>query len=296
MVLLNNRYKHILLIPLIAILLPFNASAQAAKKQTARIQLEYFKDHNGGERVVATLKVRSDRYRTHADALIHFYTVNDTSRVLLDKITTDANGEAIYVMEDEQKIHKDSSGLMTFEVEYSGNASIKSAHKSIQVKQVKLKTSFFQEDDLKYISIDVNEIEPDNSNTPIEGHEVFIYIKGTFSLLNIGKETTDEEGKIKIEFPIDMPGDTIGTLTIVTQIEDSDMYGNVESRSDMNWGIPVPLKAEQHRGLGDTDAPLWMVYTLITLLSIVWFTYMYVIVLIIKIRRAKNEHVVPAVS
>ena len=293
---MSNRYKHILLIPLIAILVPFNISSQATKKQTARIQVDYFKDHNGGERVVATLKVRSDRYRPHEDALIHFYTANDTSRVLLDKITTDAIGEAIYVIEDEQKIYKDSSGVMTFEVEYSGNASTKRAQKSVQVKQVNLKTSFFQEDALKYISVDVNEIEPDNTNTPIEGHEVLIHIKGTFSLLNIGKETTDEKGKIKMAFPVDMPGDTIGSLTIVTQIEDSDMYGNVEARGDINWGIPVPLTAEKHRGLGDTDAPLWMVYTLITLLSIVWFTYMYVVFLMIKIKLAKNKDLVPTMS
>lgn len=293
---MSNRYKHIILIPLIAILVPFNVSSQATKKQTARIQVEYFKDHEGGERVVATLKVKTDRYRVHENALIHFYTVNDTSRVLLDKISTDANGEAIYVIENEQKIHKDSSGVMTFEVEYSGNASIKNAQKSVQVKRVNLKTSFFQEDDLKYISVDVYELQPDDTNTPIEGHEIFLYIKGTFSLLNIGKETTDEEGKIKIEFPVDMPGDTIGLLTIVTQIEDSDTYGNVESRGDINWGIPVPLKAAKHRGLGDTDAPLWMVYTLITLLSIVWFTYVYVVFLVVKIKRAKNKDLVPGMS
>ena len=38
------------------------------------------------------------------------------------------------------------------------------------------------------------------------------------------------------------------------------------------------------RGLGDTDAPLWMVYTLITLLSLVWFHYMYIIITVFRIR------------
>jgi len=293
---MNNRYKHILLIPLIAILVPFNADAQTTKKIGARLQVEYFKDHNRSELVVATLKVRTDRYTPHEDALIHFYSINDSSRVLLDKIRTTANGEAVYVIKDEQKIHKGSAGFMTIEAEYNGNTSIKGAQKSINVKQVSLKTSFFQEDTLKYITVDANEIEPDNTNTPIPDYEVLIYVKGTFSLLNIGKETTDDEGKIKIDFPVDMPGDTSGTLTIVTKIEDSNMYGNVESRGDINWGIPVPIKAEKHRGLGDTDAPLWMVYTLITLLSIVWFTYVYVILLILKIKRARNKDLVPAMS
>ena len=57
----------------------------------------------------------------------------------------------------------------------------------------------------------------------------------------------------------------------------------------INWGIPVPLAEEKRRGLGDTDAPLWMVYTLIILLSAVWFHYLYVIYMIIKIKIVDKE-------
>ena len=38
------------------------------------------------------------------------------------------------------------------------------------------------------------------------------------------------------------------------------------------------------RGLGDTNAPLWMVYTLIILLSLVWFHYLYIIITVFRIR------------
>ena len=81
-----------------------------------------------------------------------------------------------------------------------------------------------------------------------------------------------------------LPGDADGHLTIVAKIEDNETYGNVEVSSGINWGKPLPPMKIVKRGLGDTDAPLWMVYTLIVLLSLVWFHYMYIIFTIFRIR------------
>lgn len=140
-----------------------------------------------------------------------------------------------------------------------------------------------------FAQVSASEIGHNNSNIPIEGIDILFYIKGTFSLLNIAKEKTDENGKATMEFPIEMPGDTAGVLTIIVKIEENDDYGNLEDRGEINWGKPIPPDVVKHRGLGDTDAPLWMVYTLIILLSAVWFHYLYVIFLIVKIKlEARN--------
>ena len=286
---MNCKYTHILLIAQITLISTCAVVAQNTQKKTTRIQVEYYKDHNRAESIAATLRIREDRYLPYEDVEIHFYSINDTSKVLLDKMRTDLNGEAIYSIVDHQRIYKDSSGLMTFEVEYNGNSTAKGAKKDITVKQADLKISFLQEDTIKYIAVHANEIEPDHTTTPIEELEILFYVKGTFSLLNISQEETDEEGRVLVEFPVDMPGDTIGVLTIVAKIEDSEIYGNVESQGVINWGEPVPLAIEKQRGLGDTDAPLWMVYTLIILLSVVWFHYIYVIFTIVKIKLARNS-------
>ena len=275
---------------LIALISSFLVVAQDTQKKKSRIQVVYFKDHNRAESIVAVLKIKEDKYVPHENAEIHFYSVSDTSKALLDKIMTDKNGEAVYMIEDHEKIYKDSSGLMVIEVEFKGNSSSTSAKKDIEVKQVELKISFVQDDTIKYIIVEANEIEADNTTTPIEELDISLYIKGTFSLLNIGQKATDEDGNIMLEFPVEMPGDTLGVLTIIAKIDESDNYGTVESMGVINWGKPVPLKVEKHRGLGDTDAPLWMVYTLIILLSAVWFHYFYVLFLIIKIKLARRVH------
>jgi hypothetical protein len=78
--------------------------------------------------------------------------------------------------------------------------------------------------------------------------------KGTFSVLEFAEEKTDKNGNVKIEFPIYMPGDTAGVLTIIVKVEENDDYGTNDSRGDINWGVPVPFAKEKQRGLGDTDA------------------------------------------
>lgn len=283
-------YRHILVICLIVLIAHGNVFTQKVKKKTTRIRVEYFKDHTKTETLVATLKVKEKRYNPLSDVIVLFYFINDTSNVLLDKIRTNAQGEAIFVFADNPKVFKDSLGIMTFVVEYNGSTSLKGANRKIDVKQANLDVSFSQKDTVKYIEVDVNAIDLDNQMSPISGLNILFYIKGTFSLLNIGKEKTNENGKVEVEFPIDMPGDTVGVLTIVVKIEEDKLYGTIESRGTINWGIPVPLVQEKHRGLGDTDAPLWMVYTLITLLSAVWFHYLYVILMIVKIKMAKKSY------
>jgi hypothetical protein len=52
----------------------------------------------------------------------------------------------------------------------------------------------------------------------------------------------------------------------------------------MAWGKPLQPMVIIKRGLGDTNAPLWMVYTLIVLLTLVWFHFSYAIFTIFRIR------------
>lgn len=262
--------------------------AQNQKKKTTRLSVDYFKDFDLVEKLVATMRVREDRYEPLTDVIINFYNINDTSRVLLESIRTNMDGKAIFIIDGKAKIVKDTSGALNFEVEYEGNTEISSSSKGISLRQANLSISFVKIDTIKSIEVTVSEQGLEGAAIPIEDINVSFYIKGTFSLYNIGKGKTNEKGVINVGFPDYMPGDTAGVMTIVAKVEDDRAYGNIEVRDQINWGIPVPLSEVERRGLGDTDAPLWMVYTLIILLSAVWFHYLYVIFLIIRIKLARN--------
>jgi len=286
---MKNVYK-LILISLISIIAIGNVVAQKKpSKKSTKLRLEYVKNFNDEETLVASLIVKEKSYIPLKNVEVLFYSMNDTSSTLLDKIKTNENGQAVFLINNNPSVFKDSLGQISIEVEYQGDEKIKGAKRKIVIKQATLEVSFFQKDTVKYIEVELSEIAANDQIMPIENLGISFYIKGTFSQLNFGKEKTDKNGKVKIEFPIDMPGDTNGVLTIIAKIEEDDMYGTVESRGEINWAVPVPLAQEKQRGLGDTDAPLWMVYTLITLLSAVWFHYLYVVFMIVKIKLTKSS-------
>ena len=282
---MNFFNRHILIISLFVFSLAGNALAQ--KKKSTRIKVGYEKQFNMPGTLVATLLVREKRYEAFSNATVIFYSINDTSKVLIDELKTDSNGLAKLVIAESPNIYKDAAGIMTFEVAYLGTDITKGSSRKTSIKQAELNISFIKQDEVKFIEVDLQELNSNDEIASIDNVAILFYIKGTFSLLNLGKEKTDENGKAKLEFPIDMPGDSLGVLTIVAKVEEHDVYGTIESRSKMDWGIPLVQADKKQRGLGDTDAPLWMVYTLITLLSAVWFHYFYVIYMIIKIRLVK---------
>ena len=258
--------------------------AQNTKAKSTRIRLEYFKNHDASQTLMATILAKEKSYIPLPDVTISFYSISDTSRILLDKIGSNEKGKAVLTIKDHHDIFIDSTGTFTFQAEFNGNKSCKKSQKTITIKQANLEVSFYQKDTSKFIKVDAIKIDQDQEIDPLENVGILFYIEGTFSLLNIGEEKTNENGEASMEFPVDMPGDTAGILTIVVKIEEHDDYGTIETKGEINWGKSISLDSKKHRGLGDTDAPLWMVYTLIILLSAVWFHYLYVIFLIIRIK------------
>jgi hypothetical protein len=94
------------------------------------------------------------------------------------------------------------------------------------------------------------------------------FYTGLDELRLIAGINTDEEGKAIVKFPIDLPGDTIGKITIIAKIEEHANYGNVEAMASANWGLPnTNLLFSDHRALWTQIAPTWMIITLTVLLT-----------------------------
>ena len=83
----------------------------------------------------------------------------------------------------------------------------------------------------------------------------------------------------------------MGNIIIVAKIEENDLYGNVEGQSSITWGIPKQyyLAEMPTRELWTPIAPLWMIVTLITMLTGVWAHYFYAIIQLVLIRRSSRQ-------
>ena len=207
----------------------------------------------------------------------------------LAAIQTDMEGDA------EIRIDKVSEKLVRMEDQYlfkatfSGSHGYETAKDSIAVKSLEMSLAFAEVDSVKTIVAEASETDAEGKRIPLEDADVYFYVPRSFSLLPVG-DGWFMGGSAEVDFPTSLPGDSAGNLTIVARIEDHELYGNVVAEAVKDWGLAVPrVVVEKRRGLGDTDAPLWMVYTLIVLLSIVWFHYLYVFYVMIKIKKLQRN-------
>ena len=232
-----------------------------------------------------TARIKGERGRKKiADAEIEFYNVSDTSDIFLGKASTDADGVAILEIGEDQTILSNSDGEFTYSALFRGNEVYNDISKSMTLKEVSMDVSFIVIDSVKNIAVSAYQKEAGGEGIPVE-EDIIFYVPRQFSMLKIG-EAELQDGNAMIEFPVTLPGDSIGNLQIIARIEESRDYGNVEVVGIKDWGKPrPPVIVETRRGLGDTDAPLWMVYTLIILLSAVWFHYMYILYVLFEIKR-----------
>lgn len=221
-----------------------------------------------------------------SDIPINFYNITDSTETKLGTVKSDDNGESIYTLPADRDLFLNKEGTYTFSSAFEGNERFNRATKKMDITKARIEIAFIEVDSVKVISAKAYEIDQSGSDKILmDGIDLSFYVPGSFSLYRIG-EAELVDGVCTIEFPVTLPGDSKGNLTIIAKIEESDDYGFVEGSAAMDWGmVRETLVQEERRGLGDTDAPLWMTYTLIVLLSAVWIHYLYVFAVIYLIKK-----------
>jgi hypothetical protein len=233
----------------------------------------------------ATLQARVEgRFLPLQGKEIEFKFLQGDSRKTIGTALTDEEGKVTLPIPDEILSTKGDKGIYSFEASYSGDDKYNKASAGTAMKPLRMEISFSQKGQDKMIDVKASEPgKKDDEWIPVDKLDIQFYVPRTFSLLKVGKGTITN-GQASLEFPTSIPGNQLGYVTIVAKVEDNESYGNVSVSGTINWGKPLPPMKVIKRGLGDTNAPLWMVYTLIVLLSLVWFHYIYVIITVIRIR------------
>ena len=227
-----------------------------------------------------------------SDIPITFYNITDSTEDKLGAVKSNDKGESIYTVTADRDLFLNNEGTYTFSAAFEGNERFNRATKKMAIKKARIEIAFIEVDSVKIISAKAFEIDQSGSDTILNDRiDLSFYIPGSFSLYKIG-EAELNDGVCTVEFPVTLPGDSEGNLTIIAKIEESDDFGFVEGSAVKDWGmVRETLVQEERRGLGDTDAPLWMTYTLIVLLSAVWIHYLYIFVVIYLIKKdSKTAH------
>lgn len=232
--LFGNKVITLVFIIITSVFLHSIAEAQTEKKTKTKIKLSYFKNSDDSKTLRSSLKYKKDKkYKPVNNVLILFYTTTDTTDILIGKAETNDKGESSLNFERDNTISMDSSGSFTLKARFEGNDSCKASATDITIKDIRMELTLDVIDSLKTISVFV--YQNNAGSTPVEEEDVYFYVVRLFSLLNIG-EGWLEGGKASFEFPDDLPGDSLGNVTIVAKIKDSDLFGNVEKRKSIEWG------------------------------------------------------------
>jgi hypothetical protein len=271
------------IILILAVCFGFARTAAAEEPVTPKISATYSKLSDGTKRINVAFSARVNDKRVNIpDAELEIQAQNTEGKTPLGSVVTNVLGKAVLDIAPGTTLPKDQDGF-TFMVSFAGKSGLEKASQTIHVTEAFLEINLTEKDTIKTIAARVFKLNEKGEKVTVADVPVEFNVKRLFCLFPIGNEKTDTTGSCSSDFPAGMPGDKSGKVTIVVRMPENENFGTVEVSKDINWGKPLVYEAKPIRGLGDTDAPLWMVYTLLVLLSGVWLHVVYIIVLIVRI-------------
>jgi len=219
---------------------------------------------------------------------LDFY-VGIDSLIKIGSFVTNDEGEAVCAINPDIQLPKDEEGYIHFAVEFEGNNWFKAANKEMELIDLQLELSLKELDSVRTVNVKAEKIFANDERVPLNEENISIYVQRMFSHLKIG-EIDLKEGQGTFELPNDIPGDTIGMITLIAKYEDHDDFANVRKSESIAWGKVTSHHEIYHpRSLWTQVAPVWMIVTLTIMLLGVWGHYIFVIFEMIKLKKGKKE-------
>jgi hypothetical protein len=209
----------------------------------------------------------------------------------LGTIKTDNEGVAKYIIPADFKYSRNDSGYIHFAIEFEGNEKFEASSSEVDIIDVQIKLTLEEVDSVKNVRVEANKVLGEGKIVPLEGDIIYICAERMFSHLKLG-EITLENGTGSFEFPSNLPGDSLGNITVIAKFDENEIYGSVEKSENVNWGIKTYHHAIYHpRSLWTAVAPIWMIVTLSIMLLGVWGHYFYVFIQLIRLKRIKPDKI-----
>ncbi len=262
------------------------------KKERTRLKLYFSKLPDGNKKITAGLLVGKGKdMRGLPDAEIRFTASANDSTIELTSMITNEEGQAVFYIEPEFKFPVNEEGKTLIEATYKGSKEFRKASNDVEIGDLVFEIKFETEDSINFMYVFAKQVMPDGEKVPVEELSINIGVNRMLSVLPLEEIETDEDGMASFEFPADIPGDSVGLVTVVARIEDTDDFGTVEQRADINWGTPVSYELQPiSRQLWTDEAPLWMIISVFIVLAGAWYHFFLSVYKLRKIRNYKESN------
>jgi hypothetical protein len=250
--------------------------------------------YNSDDSIVLTANIylrRESGSFSLENAEIDFTMSNGTETKKLGAVKTGYDGNAIMKLSAKNGLLRDKEGKTTYSASFAAKGIYQDASESFTAKPARIQLSFSKEDSVHTIHVKAFQVEVNNELKSLPGQTVNIYVPRMLSDLKIGEVTLDENGEGSLEYSGAIVGDSLGNLIMLARIEENDVFGNVQGKSNVTWGIPKQyfLAEKPTRELWTPIAPLWMIVTLIIMLAGVWGHYLFAVIQLIIIKRISKS-------
>lgn len=299
---LNNRFfafKIIRVFLLLNIVMIFNSKIHAqdpeeTEKRTANMNMNYFKHYDGTRSVTFRITSRAEgKLMLVSDLNIDLYVEDTSGLTKIGRIVTKDNGEATFILPNKLDATMNTLRHLTFIAKVENDEIYSDIEETVSVNEANFDVSFNETDTSKQIKVSLSEFDSSGTKTPVADAEIKFYVQRMFSLLPIGGDYTytEEDGELIIDFPEDLPGDSVGNIMVFVKIEENETFGNLEVMEIVQWGIPVSMEYVSSRSLfaPRNEAPLYLLLIVNGTMIAVWGFLIYIAFQLVKIRRMKVE-------
>jgi len=263
----------------------------AQKKARTRLKAYYEKLPNNDRKVSIILTQGSGKkIRGVQNAEIRVSTLALDSAIELASLRTDSLGKVNLFIEANYPFPENEEGYSVINVKYSGNDSLKAAKKKIEFLDLNMELSFNIVDSIRYVEVLAFKIDSLGNRKTIDEIGIDIGVERLFSVLYLEEVDTNEDGIASMEFPIDIPGDSIGMITVTVRLEEHDDYGTITKSGDINWGISVDYSTISNgRSLFGDEAPLWMIISVAVVLLGAWYHFLLAVLKVYRIKSLEQN-------
>ena len=274
---------------LFSVLSPANCFGQS--KERTRLRSYFFIDTDGTRQISIILTSgRGRNMQNVANATIDIEAELGDSTLYLTELITDNEGEVDLYVQPGYQFPANDEGITTLIASFAGNDTLGSSSTDMEIKDVFLGMRFEIEDSVKILTVQARERNGEGELIPVEGLDIRIGVQRLYSVLPLDEIETDEEGTGIYEFPDDIPGDSVGMITVVARVDEHDLFGTVTKKQSIDWGLPVSYELKKmSRQLFTDEAPLWMIIAVFIVLVGAWYHFFLSVFKLRKIKYLAEE-------
>ncbi|MGN6193890.1 MAG: hypothetical protein ACTHOB_03060 [Ginsengibacter sp.] len=267
--------------------------AQDSAASKTQLSISYFLPANNIPYLeVATRKKEGRKFQPVKNIAVNIYFDQPERKNLLGQVTTDSIGKARIGFPPSFKNVWDTTNEFKFIAEESSTEK-DPLTADITIKKAILTIDTTTSEDRTRMVTAVLKEKNGGDWLPVKDIDMVLSVKRLLGNLSVGDKetyTSDSTGVSSAEFKRDsIPGDQKGNIILVAQVVDNDNYGNLAVEKSVNWGTPAkPLKnffAQRALWSIRTETPLWLLFTVYSIVLGVWGTLIYLVFQVVKIKK-----------